>query len=144
MTLLPVPRGITVAAHSHQGSDILEGDVENQLITFTVGATGKVGEPAGPNPAIKTLLQEPAVVANREARLSVLTLAPGWWGAGREGVGAHQHPGPIFAYILKGEIESQVDPDPPRIYRAGDVFYEPHMPRTGFFGTRARPSLWNC
>jgi hypothetical protein len=48
-----------------------------RLITFTVGETGKAGETASPNPAIKTLLQEQAEVANREARLSVLTLEPG-------------------------------------------------------------------
>jgi quercetin dioxygenase-like cupin family protein len=166
ITSLPVPKGITVSEHSHQGpvfAYILEGNIENQvdpdpakiyhpgdffyepamhvhrllrnlssteparLITFTVGATGKAGETAKPNPAIKTLLQERAEVANRQARLSILALEPGWWGAGFEGGGAHQHPGPIFAYILKGAIESQVDPDPARIYRAGDLFYEPQM-----------------
>jgi len=166
MTSLPVPKGITVAEHSHQGpvfAYILEGNIENQvdpepskiyhpgdffhepamhvhrllrnlssteparLITFTVGETGKVGESAKPNPAIKTLLQEQAEVANRQGRLSILSLEPGWWGAGFQGGGAHQHPGPIFAYILKGAIESQVDPDPARIYRAGEVFYEPQM-----------------
>ena len=166
VTILPVPRGITVAAHSHPGSSfayILQGDIENQvdpdppkiyhpgdffhepamhvhrllrnlssteparLLTFTVGETGKAGETAKPSPAIKTLLQERADVASREGRLSTLALAPGWWGAGREGVGAHQHPGAIFAYILKGAIESQVDPDPSKVYRAGDVFYEPAM-----------------
>jgi quercetin dioxygenase-like cupin family protein len=42
-------------------------------------------------------------------------------------VPAHQHPGPIFAYLLKGEVESQVDPDEPKVYRAGDAFYEPPM-----------------
>lgn len=39
----------------------------------------------------------------------------------------HRHPGPVFAYILEGQIENQVDPDPPKTYSAGDVFYEPTM-----------------
>jgi quercetin dioxygenase-like cupin family protein len=30
----------------------------------------------------------------------------------------------VFVYVLKGEIESQVDRDPPKVYRTGDVFYE--------------------
>jgi quercetin dioxygenase-like cupin family protein len=30
-------------------------------------------------------------------------------------------------YVLKGEIESQVDPDQPKVYREGDVFYDPPM-----------------
>ena len=130
MTSLAVPKGITVTEPSHQGrvfGYILEGVAENHLLTFTVGETGKAGETAKPNPAIRTLLQEQAAVANRQARLSILALGPGWWGAGFEGGGAHQHPGPIFAYILKGAIESQVDPDLARIYRAGDLFYEPQM-----------------
>ena len=30
----------------------------------------------------------------------------------------------IFAYVLSGEIESQVDDGPKRVYRAGESFYE--------------------
>ncbi len=30
----------------------------------------------------------------------------------------------IFAYVLSGEIESQVNDEPKRIYRAGESFYE--------------------
>jgi quercetin dioxygenase-like cupin family protein len=36
----------------------------------------------------------------------------------------HTHAGPVFAYILEGEIENQVEPDPPRIYKPGGFFYE--------------------
>jgi quercetin dioxygenase-like cupin family protein len=36
----------------------------------------------------------------------------------------HTHAGPVFAYVLRGEIENQVEPDPPQIYRLGDFFYE--------------------
>src|SRR6266404_8191299 len=31
----------------------------------------------------------------------------------------------IFAYVLSGEIESQVNDGPKRVYRAGESFYEP-------------------
>lgn len=30
----------------------------------------------------------------------------------------------IFAYVLSGEIESQVNNEPKRVYRAGESFYE--------------------
>ncbi len=30
----------------------------------------------------------------------------------------------VFGYVLSGEIESQVNDEPKRIYRAGDSFYE--------------------
>jgi len=55
-----------------------------------------------------------------------LTVAPG--GASSP----HRHTGPVFAYVLEGEIENQVDPDPPRKYKPGEFFYEPalHVHRT--------------
>src|SRR5436309_1020000 len=52
LTSLPVPRGFSVAAHTHEGpvfAYILQGDIETEpatLLTFTVGATGKAGENA--------------------------------------------------------------------------------------------------
>jgi quercetin dioxygenase-like cupin family protein len=152
---LALPGGLTAAAHTHKGpvfAYILQGDIENQvdpdppkvyhagdffheptmhvhrllrnlssteparLLVVEVGDTGQA------NPAIKTLLEAPAVVADREARLIMVTLAPG-----AALPGAHKHPGPVFAYIREGEIENQVDPDAPKVYRAGDVFYEPPM-----------------
>lgn len=33
----------------------------------------------------------------------------------------------MFAYLLEGEIENQVDPNPPQRYKPGDFFYEPPM-----------------
>jgi quercetin dioxygenase-like cupin family protein len=39
---------------------------------------------------------------------------------------SHRHPDPafIFAYVLSGEIESVVDDEEPRIYRAGESWHE--------------------
>jgi quercetin dioxygenase-like cupin family protein len=39
---------------------------------------------------------------------------------------AHAHPKSafVFAYVLSGEIESQVNDGPKRVYRAGESFYE--------------------
>ncbi|NII54026.1 cupin domain-containing protein [Luteibacter sp. SG786] len=36
----------------------------------------------------------------------------------------HAHSAFIYAYVLSGEIESQVDDGPARIYRVGESFYE--------------------
>jgi quercetin dioxygenase-like cupin family protein len=85
-----------------------------RLLILQIGALGS---------NVKPLIQEPLEnIANQE--VSVITLvAP----AGSALRGAHKHPGPVFAYVVKGEIENQVDPDPPKVYRAGDVFYEPPM-----------------
>ncbi|MFC0401454.1 cupin domain-containing protein [Paraburkholderia rhizosphaerae] len=37
----------------------------------------------------------------------------------------HKHPGSIFAYVLEGSVESQLEGGPVKIYRAGDAWYEP-------------------
>jgi len=39
----------------------------------------------------------------------------------------HEHSGPVFAYVLEGSVENQVDPDGPKTYKTGDCWYEPAM-----------------
>lgn len=71
---------------------------------------------------VETLIQEPlAEMPNPEVTLITLAVAPG------ASSPPHRHTGPVFAYILEGEIENQVDPHPPRRYKAGEFFYEPPM-----------------
>src|SRR5262249_41453350 len=38
---------------------------------------------------------------------------------------AHRHPGPAFGYILEGEYEWAIDDNKPKIFKAGETFYEP-------------------
>src|SRR5262245_863267 len=38
---------------------------------------------------------------------------------------AHPHPGPAVGYVLEGEYEWAIDDSKPRIFKAGDTFYEP-------------------
>ena len=152
--VLTVAAGVTIPAHSHTGSVfayILQGDIENQVepgpltvyhpgdvfrerpkqvhsllrnLSKTESAKILIFQNTGAvSAAIKPLLQEPlANAANQEVTVMTLVAAPG-----ADSTGAHQHPGPVFAYVLKGEIENQVDPGPPTVFRAGDVFHEPPM-----------------
>jgi quercetin dioxygenase-like cupin family protein len=55
----------------------------------------------------------------RNARLNALKLDPAWVGNG-----AHSHGGPVFIYVLKGAVESQVEPNKPEVYSAGEFFHE--------------------
>jgi quercetin dioxygenase-like cupin family protein len=72
--------------------------------------------------AVETLMQEPlAEMTNPEVTMITLTVAPGATSS------PHKHAGPVFAYLLEGEIENQVDPNPPQRYKAGEYFYEPPM-----------------
>src|SRR5205823_1241279 len=41
-----------------------------------------------------------------------------------EPVAEHSHAGPVIGYIVDGEIENQVEPDPPAIYKPGGFFSE--------------------
>jgi quercetin dioxygenase-like cupin family protein len=38
---------------------------------------------------------------------------------------AHLHPGSVFAYVLEGEVISQLEGHEPVRYKAGDSWYEP-------------------
>ncbi|HVH28319.1 MAG TPA: cupin domain-containing protein [Vicinamibacterales bacterium] len=107
--------------------------VQRSRIIATVLTTVVAAVPAGRlvaqsgagRPVWKTLLQAP-LPEDSEPFISVnglsLPLAspvPAPVGAG------HTHTGPVFAYIAQGEIENQVEPDPPAIYKPGGFFYEP-------------------
>ncbi len=37
---------------------------------------------------------------------------------------AHSHPCPVIAYVVEGEIRSQVEGQPEAVYKAGESFYE--------------------
>lgn len=40
---------------------------------------------------------------------------------------AHEHPGSVFAYVLEGEVVSQIEGGPAITYKAGESWYEePH------------------
>jgi quercetin dioxygenase-like cupin family protein len=70
-------------------------------------------------PAWEMLVREP-LPADIESVISVngLTMP-------EQPVAEHSHQSPVIGYIVGGEIENQIDPDPPAIYKAGGVFYEP-------------------
>ncbi len=43
---------------------------------------------------------------------------------GGKGTQPHRHPGPVFGYILEGDLRFQVQSGPPVTYRPGQVFHE--------------------
>jgi quercetin dioxygenase-like cupin family protein len=54
-----------------------------------------------------------------KATIVEVTLAP------NEVEAAHRHPGAAFGYVLEGEYEWAIDGNKPKIFKAGDTFYEP-------------------
>lgn len=112
----------------------MNGSLTAAFAALAAGGTGTVlaAEPSSeqqhghmhemPSPPIKTLMKEPLPeIPNPVLSVIILTMEPG------ADSKPHEHIGPVFAYILEGEIENQVDPEPPKRYKAGDYFYEPRM-----------------
>jgi quercetin dioxygenase-like cupin family protein len=94
--------------------------VEARAMTGQEGGPGHMANMS--SVAVKTLIEEPlAEIPNAEVTVITLTVAPGAVSP------PHQHTGPVFAYLLEGEIENQVEPNPPQSYKPGDYFYEPPM-----------------
>jgi hypothetical protein len=90
----------------------------------------KQNAPSGAGRAIPTLLQESiGNLGDAEATMLILNIPP------RPAAGhtarpfpTHKHPGPVFAYVLEGSVENQVDPQgKPKAYKTGDYWYEPAM-----------------
>lgn len=100
----------------------LSGTIASLGAEPTAAQNSQGNAPANPPRGVATLITESlGDPGDCEGRMIVLTIRP-------KSVSApHKHPGPVFAYILEGKIENQVDPDPPKTYSQGDVFYEPTL-----------------
>jgi len=59
-------------------------------------------------------------VAGKSVKALIVDYAPG----GASASHIHAKSAFIFGYVLSGEIESQVNDEPRRVYRAGESFYE--------------------
>jgi len=44
---------------------------------------------------------------------------------GDPGTPPHRHTGPVFGYVLAGEIVFELEGEPERLIRAGEAFWEP-------------------
>lgn len=72
---------------------------------------------------VEILAESPGVApvpSGLVARTILVTLPPG-----SPGAPPHRHPGPIYAYVLKGAITFEIEGSPERVIRAGEAFFEP-------------------
>ncbi|MFK4085414.1 cupin domain-containing protein [Kribbella sp. NPDC020789] len=58
--------------------------------------------------------------AGAEARTVRITLPPG-----DPGAPPHRHPGPVFGYVIEGEVLFELEGQAPRVLKAGESLYEP-------------------
>lgn len=99
--------------------------VTTVLTTVLAVSSARLAAQPGTGEAVWETLMRAPVSEDAAPKVSVFSLpiapappVPPAIGAG------HTHAGPVFAYILQGEIENQVEPDPPEIYKPGGFFSE--------------------
>jgi len=88
--------------------------------------------PVNPSHAVPTLMTESiGDIGDAEASMLILNVPPRPANSGSEQpprkFPAHKHSGPVFAYMLEGSVENQVEPEEPKTYNTGDYWYEPAM-----------------
>lgn len=92
------------------------------LIAFNVSAHDGHGDAAAGKEK-QTLLQHKALpdLPGKIGIMATVQYAPG------QSSIAHEHPGSVFAYVLDGEVISQMEGGPAITYKAGESWYEqPH------------------
>src|SRR5262245_29795054 len=79
--------------------------------------------PVGPSPTnvLDVLLHEnPTIAPGSAAMIATVTVPPG-----DPGSGPHRHSGPVFGYVLQGEILFELEGQEPYPVNAGEAFWEP-------------------
>ena len=65
-------------------------------------------------------VQPPSVPSPLEVMTTTVSLPPG-----DSGTPPHRHSGPVFGYMLEGELVFEIEGEPERIIRPGESFWEP-------------------
>jgi len=79
--------------------------------------------PVGPSPTntLDVLLHEnPVIAPGSAAMIATVTIPPG-----DAGSGPHRHSGPVFGYVVEGEILFELEGQEPYPIKAGEAFWEP-------------------
>jgi quercetin dioxygenase-like cupin family protein len=98
-------------------------------VGVAVGAAGIQVLKAQPAPAVKRtiLLKQDMTIPGREAVMALVELPPG----GKEG--RHTHPAEVYGFVQEGTVTLEVQGQPTKTLKAGDVFSIP--PETIHEGT---------
>jgi quercetin dioxygenase-like cupin family protein len=152
--ILTLPAGRAIPLHSHAKAlfaYVISGDIENQIdpdppiivhpggvfhervmqvhrifrnLSLTDPAKILVLHNTAALPSSVNPLLQKSLTNLTNQLVSIVTLvAP----PGAKFTRGKQHPGPVFTYVLKGAVESQIDRDPPTVYHTGEVLYEAPM-----------------
>jgi quercetin dioxygenase-like cupin family protein len=62
---------------------------------------------------------------------------------GDPGTPPHRHSGPVFGYMLEGEMIFELEGDAPIVVRVGDTFWEPGGDRIHYQAANNLPAAWS-
>ena len=66
------------------------------------------------------LHERPTIAPNSAAMVATVTIPPG-----DPGTGPHRHSGPVFGFVLEGEILFELEGGEPYAIKAGEAFWDP-------------------
>jgi quercetin dioxygenase-like cupin family protein len=101
--------------------------------------------PGRPNaatmPAPLTVLLEqrlPSIPTDADIMTVLIQFSPG-----DPGTPPHRHSGPVFGYMLEGEMRFELEGEPERVIRAGEAFWEPGGDIIHYQDGNNRPDAWS-
>ncbi|GAA1689343.1 cupin domain-containing protein [Fodinicola feengrottensis] len=79
----------------------------------------------------------PFLPAGAEVMTATIELEPA-----DPGTPPHRHSGPVFGYLIEGEMLFELEGEPPRIIRAGEAFWEPGGDVIHYLAANNLPDAW--
>jgi len=76
--------------------------------------------PSATNVLDRLLHETPEIAPGSAAMVVTVTIPPG-----DPGSGPHRHSGPVFGYVIEGEILFELEGERPYPIKAGEAFWEP-------------------
>lgn len=103
------------------------------------GGESPPGAPAWQTAVTSLLEARPEYVPERPEVMTALVQYP----PGDPGAPPHRHSGPVFGYMLEGEMLFELEGEPERVLRAGDAFWEPGGDVIHYQDGNNRQDIWS-
>jgi quercetin dioxygenase-like cupin family protein len=80
----------------------------------------------------------PPIPAGSDVMTATIELPPG-----DQGTPPHRHSGPVFGYMLEGEMIFELEGEPERLIKAGEAFWEPGGDLMHYRAANSLPNAWS-
>lgn len=103
------------------------------------GAETAPGTPAWKTALTSLLDIQPSFIPERAEVMTALLQFP----PGDPGTPPHRHSGPVFGYMVEGEMLFELEGEPERVIRAGEAFWEPGGDVIHYQDGNHRQDIWS-